>query len=122
MNSTRDDSTDSNVRLILHDGVLTVSGDCLMPLSGGDIFSLAQNKPNPFNPSTSIEFMLPSAALVRLAVYDAFGRELRVLMNEPKDAGKYTVHFHADGLPSGMYIYRLTANERCEARRMILSR
>jgi murein tripeptide amidase MpaA len=74
-------------------------------------YELEQNYPNPFNPQTVIGFSLLNGSNVVLKVYDMLGREVAtVLNNEKKDAGKYTVLFDATNLPSGVYIYRLTAN------------
>jgi beta-glucosidase len=72
-------------------------------------FLLADNYPNPFNPTTMVNFELPAASDVRLAVYDILGREEAVLVNERRTAGKYSVRFDATDLPSGVYFYRLTA-------------
>ncbi|MCB2203489.1 VWA domain-containing protein [bacterium] len=63
--------------------------------------------PNPFNASVTIAFALREAADVRLAVYDALGRELRVLEDGARDAGLHRVRFDAQALPTGMYFYRL---------------
>jgi hypothetical protein len=77
-------------------------------------FSLLQNFPNPFNPSTKIKFTVPltvsgvEGSLVTLKVYDVLGNEIVTLVNEEKPAGSYEVEFSAAvGLPSGVYFYRL---------------
>jgi photosystem II stability/assembly factor-like uncharacterized protein len=72
-------------------------------------FSLAQNFPNPFNPTTVIRYQLPVASDVRLEVYDLLGREVAVLVHERKPAGSYTVTFDAGSLTSGVYLCRLRA-------------
>jgi hypothetical protein len=72
-------------------------------------FNLSQNYPNPFNPSTKIDYDLPADSRVRLVVYDITGRELKVLLNEYRQAGSYTAVFSAEGISSGFYIYTLTA-------------
>ena len=58
--------------------------------------------------------------MVRLAVYDILGREVAVLVNEPKMPGEYTVTFNAAELPSGVYFYRLTAGGHTAAKKMLL--
>jgi hypothetical protein len=87
-------------------------------------FSLSQNYPNPFNPTTKIRFEVPKQGLVRLAVYDVLGREVKLLVQEIKTAGTYEVEFDASGLPSGTYFYRLTAGSPTggftQTRRMVL--
>jgi hypothetical protein len=76
------------------------------------VFGLDQNYPNPFNPSTRIGYQVPGpgAARVRLAVYDMLGREVAVLVDGKKEAGSHAVEFHATGLASGVYFYRMTAD------------
>ncbi len=83
-------------------------------------FGLRQNYPNPFNPSTQIEFALPSAQRASLKVYDLIGQEVASLIDENLDAGVYTYNFAANGLASGIYIYRLEAGAFSSAKRMIL--
>ncbi len=84
-------------------------------------FSLVQNYPNPFNPQTAIDFSLLALSNVTLKVYDILGREVATLINnEKKDAGKYSVQFDATNLPSGIYIYKLTAGSFIEMKKMVL--
>ena len=85
-------------------------------------FELGQNYPNPFNPTTEIRFVLPVGSMVTLKVYDTLGREDATLINEPRSAGRQQVSFDANGLPSGVYLYRLTANDFTEARKMVIMR
>ncbi|NOX19225.1 MAG: T9SS type A sorting domain-containing protein, partial [Chlorobi bacterium] len=77
-------------------------------------FSLEQNYPNPFNPATKIEFSLPEKSDVRLSVYNSLGEKVITLVNEIKESGRHSVEWNAgnaeDGLPSGIYIYRIEAN------------
>jgi hypothetical protein len=70
--------------------------------------------PNPFNPSTTIRFDLPKASDATLIVYDLLGREVTRLTEGRKLAGSYEVTFNAEHLASGVYFYRLTANEASE--------
>ncbi|MFB3130904.1 MAG: T9SS type A sorting domain-containing protein, partial [Rhodothermales bacterium] len=70
-------------------------------------FVLGQNYPNPFNPQTTIRFSVPESAQVKLAVYDVLGREVRVLVDGTREAGRHEVVFDASGLPSGTYLVRL---------------
>jgi hypothetical protein len=74
-------------------------------------FYLSNNYPNPFNPSTNIDFEIPYSSYVTLKVFDILGRELAVLINGNLTAGTYTYNFNASNLPSGTYFYRLCANE-----------
>lgn len=83
-------------------------------------FSLEQNFPNPFNPTTSIGYSLPKAAAVSLKVYDLLGKEVRTLVSEYKGAGKYSVQFNVESLPSGIYIYTLEAGNFRASRKLII--
>ncbi len=83
-------------------------------------FNLNQNFPNPFNPTTTINFQIPSASKVSLKIYDVLGREVALLVNEYKTAGKYSVNFNANNLPSGVYLYNLQAENYVEPKKMIL--
>ncbi|MEO8399753.1 MAG: T9SS type A sorting domain-containing protein, partial [Ignavibacteriaceae bacterium] len=84
-------------------------------------YFLAQNFPNPFNPSTNIKFGLSKGSNVYLAIYNILGEEVAVLINDQfKAAGTYNVQFNAVSLPSGTYIYRLETNNNVESKKMIL--
>jgi len=88
-------------------------------------FKLYQNYPNPFNPSTKIKFSLPhlskgGAVAVRLIVYDILGREIQTLVNEELAPGTYETEFNAADLPSGIYLYRISAGDYSETKKMIL--
>jgi len=73
-------------------------------------FAVAQNFPNPFNPSTTIEFTLPMESMVTLKVYNLLGQEVATLLeNELLDDGDRTVDFNAGSLTSGVYFYRVSA-------------
>jgi hypothetical protein len=83
-------------------------------------FLLQQNYPNPFNPSTRISYFIPSQSDVRLVIYNLMGQEIQVLVNEVRSAGSYEVEFNASQLPSGVYIYRLTAGGLISTNKMVL--
>jgi len=83
-------------------------------------FDLAQNYPNPFNPLTTIQFDVPQSANVRLSVYNMLGQEVRLLLDEQKSQGRYSVRFDARLLPSGVYFYRLVSGEVSFTKRMVL--
>ncbi|MCK4414381.1 MAG: T9SS type A sorting domain-containing protein [Candidatus Eisenbacteria sp.] len=86
---------------------------------------LFQNQPNPFSPETRIDFELPTAGPVELAIYEVNGRQIRSLLKEERAAGPHTVRWDGrddDGreVPSGVYFYNLTASGLQESRQMIL--
>ena len=85
-----------------------------------DRFSLYPNYPNPFNPTTEIRLDLPEAAAVRLIVYDVMGREVARLVDGTTPAGQHRARWDASGLPSGVYLYRLTAGAFTETKAMTL--
>lgn len=83
-------------------------------------YSLYENYPNPFNPTTEIRFALPESAPVSLVIYDVTGREVARLVDGTLAAGYHRVQWEASAMPSGLYLYRLTAGTYTETRRMIL--
>lgn len=83
-------------------------------------FELAQNFPNPFNPTTSINFTLPEAGEASLKVYDMNGREVATLVNGMTERGAHTVTFDASGLSTGVYFYTLKAGELTSTQKMVL--
>jgi hypothetical protein len=91
-------------------------------------FRLYQNYPNPFNPSTIISYQIPSTGIVTIKIYDTLGREVETLVNEVENPGRHEVEFSAkagtgkDGsnLSSGLYFYRITANNFSETKKMLL--
>ncbi len=83
-------------------------------------YGLAQNYPNPFNPTTQISYQLPGNSMVRLEVFDLLGRKVQTLVNEQKQAGRYTVSFDASHLASGVYIYRLQAGDFTQSKQLFL--
>jgi hypothetical protein len=82
---------------------------------------LHQNYPNPFNNETLISFQTAETGRVRLSVFDVLGREVRVLVDEPRVRGAYTERFDASGLPTGQYFLKLVTGEGlARQRRMTL--
>ena len=90
------------------------------------VFSLADNYPNPFNPTTTLQYALPQAADVALTVYNVLGQPVRTLVAERQNAGRYTVEWDATNdqghrLSAGMYFYRLQAGgDFREVKKMLL--
>ena len=92
-------------------------------------FQLLQNFPNPFNPSTTIEFSITNSVEtlhatslqhVTLTIYDILGNEIATLLNEEKSPGIYKIKFNATALASGNYIYQIKAGSYIHSRKMIL--
>ncbi|TDJ55067.1 MAG: DUF1028 domain-containing protein [Ignavibacteria bacterium] len=85
-----------------------------------DIFYLFQNYPQPFNPATTIKYQIPEFSFVTVKVFDLLGNEIVTLVNEKKLKGIYEVSFSADGLASGVYIYKLTAGNFTTSKKLII--
>ncbi len=83
-------------------------------------FSLEQNFPNPFNPTTKISWQSPVSSHQTLKVYDVLGNELTVLVNQFLEAGSYSIVFDASSLTSGIYIYRIQSGSFVQTKKMIL--
>ena len=88
-------------------------------------FALGQNYPNPFNPSTIIPYQLPTAAPVRLEVFNVLGQRVATLVNEERPAGFHTAAWDAtnaagQAVAAGVYMYRLTSGGEQHTRRMVL--
>lgn len=97
------------------------SKDPVVPIQ----FALNQNHPNPFNPTTEINFALPKACDITLEVYNIAGQKVATLVDGTLEAGEHTVQWHSrdqSGTPvaSGIYLYRLTAGEFTDSKKMIL--
>ena len=89
---------------------------------GGAVLGFDQNFPNPFTGTTSIRYSLPKSMRVRLAVYDILGREVEVLVENEQNEGIYTVTFHGNNRPPGIYYARLELDHLQFTNRMVLVR
>ena len=97
---------------------VTLPGKSISPSS----YSLSDNFPNPFNPSTKIQFTIHHSRFTSLKVFDLLGREVATLVNEELKQGSYQVTWDAAGFPSGVYFYRLEAGQFAETRKLVLVR
>jgi hypothetical protein len=101
-------------------GVLSIHGD-IIP----EVYALHQNYPNPFNPTTILRYDLPEDTQVNITIYDIMGREVRTLVNNQQSAGYKSVVWDATndlGQPvsAGMYLYRISAEEFVQVKKMVL--
>ncbi len=94
-----------------------VSSETLNAIKMNKIF---QNAPNPFNPTTTINYQLKGADFVSLKVYDVLGKEIITLVNENKNVGYYETTFDASNLPSGIYIYKINIGNFTDVKKMLL--
>lgn len=90
-----------------------------------EVFALADNYPNPFNPETTIKYALPEAVEVRLDIYNMLGQMVRTMVAENQSPGRYVVRWDAtddsgSDLSTGIYFYRLRAGDFLETKKMLL--
>jgi hypothetical protein len=113
--STREDFINAAV-----DFLLTPTGigddDSILPSA----YRLGQNYPNPFNAQTTIEYSIPVASKVTLEIFDILGRRVDVLVDDQQQPGSYTVTWDASGYSSGVFFYRLNADNHIETKRLVL--
>jgi len=83
-------------------------------------YELFPNYPNPFNPSTTIDYSIPKSGNVKLTVYNLIGSRVASIVNEFKTAGNYSVHFNAANLASGIYFYLLESGDYKRIKKLVL--
>ncbi|MEW5799220.1 MAG: CHRD domain-containing protein [Bacteroidota bacterium] len=83
-------------------------------------YSLEQNFPNPFNPTTTIRFSVPVSALTTVKVFDILGKEIATLVNGEQKSGQYEVQFNASSLSTGLYFYQMKSGNFVETKKMLL--
>ena len=88
-------------------------------------FSLEQNFPNPFNPSTKIKYSIPTAGIVKLVIYNLLGEQITTLVNQNVEPGFYTVEWNGTNnfgvsVPSGIYFYRIEAGNYINVKKMVI--
>jgi hypothetical protein len=107
---------DAIARATVVTGIRVLSPDAGLPA----IVALSQNFPNPFNPSTTIRYGLPSKSHVTLAVFNTLGQQVAFLVNGDQEAGYHEVRFDGSGLASGLYFYRIQAGDFVQTRKLVL--
>lgn len=83
-------------------------------------YLLEQNFPNPFNSMTTINYYLPQKSLVELVIYDILGNRIGQLLDDEMGVGYHSVVFNSDDLPSGVYVYKMTAGKYIEVKKFTL--
>ena len=109
-------SNESDYSEELNFEITDVAGETALPTK----YSLSNNYPNPFNPSTQIKFAIPQSGNVRITIYNSLGKEVKVLKNENLNAGYYNVTWNANGFSSGIYFYEMKSNNFVQVRKMLL--
>jgi hypothetical protein len=102
------------------DGAFEYSDVVTVELNGKLEYKLAQNHPNPFNPTTQISFTIPKAGVVKLSVYNLLGEVVTELVNTNLEAGSHQYQFNANNLTSGIYFYSISVNGFTEVKKMNL--
>ncbi|MBI3110298.1 MAG: T9SS type A sorting domain-containing protein [Ignavibacteriales bacterium] len=105
----------NTISVFINQIVTSVSDQSAFP----ETYSLDQNFPNPFNPSTLIRYSVPLTTYVSLKVYTMLGREVAVLVNQETRPGSYQVTWEATGLPCGVYFYRLHAGSFVQTKKLV---
>jgi hypothetical protein len=98
------------------DKVVSTDDDLNKPFT----FNLEQNFPNPFNPTTLIQYSIPEMSDVSVKVFNVLGQEVALLVNEVQNAGVYKVNFDASNLSTGVYMYQIQAGEFAAVKKMLL--
>lgn len=111
MNQNAAEKCGSRISEPAHDNVEAPSG-----------YNLSQNFPDPFNPTTRIEYTLPKRGYVALTVYDILGERVATLLSGEQGSGKHVLTLDASGYASGFYFYRLYAEGFFVTRRMHVSK
>lgn len=83
-------------------------------------FELLNCYPNPFNPLTTIEYAVPKRSIVKISIFNTLGEEIDILLNEEKDKGNYKIEFFAHELASGVYFYKMQADNFIATKKFIL--
>ncbi len=121
-------AADSNIVLLGagEDGFLLLDNTLVSPYSVANgtphSVGLSQNYPDPFNPTTIIDYRLSNDSFVSLVIYDILGRRVETLIDGVEQAGSHSILFNGNKLPSGVYFYQLEAEGESLARKMVLLR
>ncbi len=110
------------LKQIDYNGTFEILGPLELNYAGVSKFELVGNYPNPFNPSTTIEYTIPEKSKVVVSIIDITGKVIGTIVNQEQQAGRYKVNFDASNFASGIYFYRITAGNFSSAKKMILLR
>ena len=108
--------------VIITDSRLTAIAEDESPKAVPNDFQLLQNFPNPFNPVTTIRYLLPQQSQVLLVLYDITGRRVKTLVDRVQPPGAYSVQLDASGLSSGIYFYRIQAGTYTQTRKLVVQK
>lgn len=114
------DKYNYRLKMVDNDGSFKYSNVVNASVVSPSRFELGNAYPNPWNPTTTIRYNVPSGSPVTIKVYDALGKEVATLVNEIKPAGSYQITMNGNCLSSGIYFYQMTAGSFTETKKLIL--
>jgi len=120
LSPTNNDAANGNGQVWSHTWIGDLDAVSVDDVTVPVTYMLGNNYPNPFNPSTTINYALGHAGEVRLTIYNVLGQEVQTLVNEVQTAGSHQIHFDASALASGIYLYRLETEGFTATNKMIL--
>ena len=109
-----------DVNLVTNPGSASSVPTSIFDINSNFTFHLANNYPNPFNPSTRIKYEIGETSEVTLKIYNSLGEDVETLVSKTQSAGSYEVQFNAVGLSSGIYFYSLQTGENSAVKKMML--
>ncbi len=112
-------STDQDITLFFESNQFTSGLNDTKNKNIVKAFSLSQNFPNPFNPTTKIKYTLPTSESVKIEVFNLSGQIIETIINKSLPAGSYEINFNAKDLPSGVYLYRISAGGFKQVKKML---
>ena len=119
-NSLEGNNFEYRLKQIDTDGKFEYSETITVQLGKLTKYALEQNYPNPFNPTTTIAFSIANKSKVKLSIYNVVGEEVVELVNREMAVGMHTINFDASNLVSGIYFYKLIANDFIETKKLLL--
>ncbi|MEJ2615716.1 MAG: T9SS type A sorting domain-containing protein, partial [Ignavibacteriaceae bacterium] len=108
------------IKQINLNGSYSYSGEVEINTNYVSKYELSRNYPNPFNPSTTINYTIPQNGYVVLNVYNSLGQQVAELVNKEMQTGSYKVTWHVQNEPSGIYFYKITVNNFSQVNKMVL--
>jgi photosystem II stability/assembly factor-like uncharacterized protein len=115
-NTTLDGGTSSSVFVVSTEPLAVDDNNNIIPTE----YSLEQNFPNPFNPSTTIQFSIPEQSFVTLEIFNALGEKITTLVSKEFNAGNHKYEWNPETQPGGIYFYKLQAGNFTVTKKMIL--
>lgn len=120
LNNILHGSLKSNVFHMLNSTTTNCKTTVQVSPKGSNKYKLAQNHPNPFNPTTTINYSIPNGGHVKLVVFNTLGEEIKTLVDRYQNPGEYESILNASNLQSGVYLYQLQVNDFITVKKKLL--